>query len=125
MKKILIIIIILLVGVITLLTWQLSAERTPLPENVSEENEIAEQVVTQLASRMRLPQNEQPVVALINEAERLSTEQDFFYGARNGDYLIVYAQAKKAIVYRFDEDFIVNAGPTYFQQEVVKDQNEK
>lgn len=48
---------------------------------------------------MELPVGEQPTLATVTDQEKLK-EQDFFAHAQNGDKLLVYPIARKAILYR-------------------------
>jgi hypothetical protein len=48
---------------------------------------------------MELPLDEQPTLATVTDQEKLK-EQSFFAHAQNGDKLLVYSKARKAILYR-------------------------
>jgi hypothetical protein len=48
---------------------------------------------------MELPADEQPNLATVTDQEKLKG-QDFFAQAQNGDKLLVYPKARKAILYR-------------------------
>ena len=48
---------------------------------------------------MELPKDEQPSLATVTDKAKLKG-QEFFSHAQNGDKLLVYAKAKKAILYR-------------------------
>lgn len=48
---------------------------------------------------MELPAGEQPTLATVADQEKLKG-QDFFSHAQNGDKLLIYPKAKKAILYR-------------------------
>jgi hypothetical protein len=48
---------------------------------------------------MELPVDEQPTLATVTDQEKLKG-QDFFTHAQNGDKLLVYPKARKAILYR-------------------------
>lgn len=48
---------------------------------------------------MELPTDEQPTLATVTDREKL-TGQDFFANAQNGDKLLVYPKAQKAILFR-------------------------
>lgn len=64
-----------------------------------------------------LPTGETPVVATINDAAALIKEQVFYKGAKNGDVVIVYQKAAKAIVYSPSRNIIVNVGPVFLQDQ--------
>jgi hypothetical protein len=55
--------------------------------------------------------DETPVVAVIAKADQLVAEQKFYTGAKDGDYLIVFPTAQKALIYRKSENRLINVGP--------------
>ena len=54
--------------------------------------------------------NETPTLAAIKDKTKLQ-DQAFFKNAENGDYLLVYPNAKIAIIYREQDNKIINVGP--------------
>lgn len=68
------------------------------------------QVLTAVGQLYMLPSNEQPTVAAIQDITKLSG-QAFFKNAQNGDYLLVYSNAKLALLYRKSVNKLVNVGP--------------
>jgi len=66
------------------------------------QQELAEQklktLLEQVKKHMLLPE-EEPVVATISDVDALIADNQFFEGASNGDKVIVYTEAKQAIVY--------------------------
>lgn len=64
-----------------------------------------------------LPQDETPSIATISDKTQLP-DQPFFNLAQNGDKLLVYANAKKALLYRPSENKIVEMGPINVNSEV-------
>jgi hypothetical protein len=50
-------------------------------------------------------------MALVTNADVLIAEQRFYQGVHNGDVLIIYPQARKAILYSPTEHRLVNVGP--------------
>lgn len=83
------------------------------------QKEIAKKETDALISKVKrlmvLPTNEEPVVATITDKEALAKEQPFYQDANNGDRVIAYMTARKAIIYDPINDKIVNAGPIYVQ----------
>ncbi len=57
-----------------------------------------------------LPQDEQPTIATVTDLEKLKS-QPFFEKAQLGDKVIIYTKAKKAILYRPEENKIVELAP--------------
>ena len=68
--------------------------------------EEVDSLVTIVGKLMELPSGENPTVATIKDKEKL-TDQPFFARAENGDRVLIYAQAKKAILYRPDTNKII------------------
>jgi hypothetical protein len=58
--------------------------------------------------------DEQPTFATVLDAKKLIAEQPFYAGAENGDQLLIYQKAQKAILYSPTKNILVNVGPVYF-----------
>ena len=88
-------------------------DRMTMPdENGQLSNEQVELLVEKVGKLMVLP-NETPLVATVEDAGQLRAEQAFYKDVQNGDKLIIFPQAAKAIIYREEENKIVNAGPIF------------
>lgn len=61
--------------------------------------EEAGKIVALVESLMQLPKNENPTIATVSNKEKLK-DQPFFNNAQNGDKVLIYTKAKKAILYR-------------------------
>lgn len=70
----------------------------------------SERVLEKVSKLYQLPNGEQPTVAKIEDKSKLEG-QSFFKTAENGDYLLVYPKAKLALLYRENDDRLVNVGP--------------
>jgi len=70
----------------------------------------AKELVAKASRLMMLPQGEIPTVATISDVTKLK-DQPFFANATNGDKLLIYSQAKLAVLYSPKTDKIVNVGP--------------
>lgn len=57
-----------------------------------------------------LPAGETPTVATVADPEKLQ-DQDFFAKAKTGDKVLIYANAKKAILYNPETNKIVEVAP--------------
>lgn len=67
-------------------------------------------LVGKVGKHVELPSGEQPTVATVSDVSKLSN-QTFFAGAKNGDKVLIYTTAKKAILYRPSEDKVINFAP--------------
>lgn len=67
-------------------------------------------VVEQVGKLMQLPNNETPTVATITDREKLKAEA-FYSLTENGDQILIYLQAKKAILYRPSINKIIDIIP--------------
>lgn len=74
-----------------------------------QKNEI-ERLLTKVKTHMVLPEDEEPTVATISDVDVLIEQQPFFNGAQNGDKVLVYVGAQKAIIYSPERDVIINVG---------------
>jgi hypothetical protein len=62
-----------------------------------------------------LPDDFDPTIAIINDAEALKAEQpDFFGNAKNGDRIIIYPDT--AIIYDYQANKIIKVGPVQIGQ---------
>jgi len=59
---------------------------------------------------MELPSGEEPTVATVTDSERLK-EQQFFANSQNGDKVIIYTGAKRAILFRPTTGKIIDVAP--------------
>lgn len=67
-------------------------------------------LLAQVSKLMVLPEGEMPTIATVNDPERLK-DQPFFAKAKKGDKVLIYANAKKAILYDPVENKIVEIAP--------------
>lgn len=96
----------LLVG---FLVWKTTVriESNPARQQVQAQKEI-NRIVEKVGTLMLLPTGEVPQVALVQDAAKLKETEDFFKDAEDGDKVLVYAQARKAIIYRESSHQIIN-----------------
>ena len=67
-------------------------------------------VLASVSKLMELPQNEMPTVATVTDVKKL-TAQDFFKKAQNGDKVLIFQKALRAILYRPSINKIIEVGP--------------
>ena len=70
----------------------------------------ADRIVSLVSRLIVLPANEKPTIAVVSDASKLS-DQPFFANAKNGDRVLIYSAAKKAILYRESENKIIEVAP--------------
>ncbi len=69
-----------------------------------------QQIVDEVKKLMLLPKGEVPTVATITDVSKLRNQQ-FFVNATNGDKVLIYTNAKEAILYDPKENIIINVAP--------------
>lgn len=74
-----------------------------------------QQLITQVGKLMELPKDEQPTVATVTDASKLKG-QAFFANAVNGDKVLIYVKARKAILYDPVKNVIVDVAPVNISQ---------
>lgn len=74
-----------------------------------------EKTIKAVGNLMVLPKGESPTLATVTDVEKLRT-QDFFKNAQNGDKVLIYQKALKAILYRPSTNKIVDVGPVKLEQ---------
>jgi len=83
-------------------------------QKINNPNQASEEEATALANKisklMDLPKDEKPTVISVVDKEKVKA-QPFFQNAENGDKVLVYTAAKKAILYRPLTGKIVEVGP--------------
>jgi hypothetical protein len=80
-----------------------------------EKEEVAA-VVAEVSKLINLPDNIEPVLATVSDAEALKAEQPFFANSENGDKVLLYTQTedaalRKAYLYRPSEKRLLNVAP--------------
>lgn len=78
------------------------------PQKVAQEEVAA--VVTQVGRLIVLPEGESPTLATVSDVERLKG-QPFFAHAKNGDKVLIYTNARKAILYSPGQNKIIEVAP--------------
>ena len=78
------------------------------PQQVAEKEVQA--IVARVGKLMVLPQDEIPTMATILDPAEL-VDQPFFASAQKGDKVLLYTNAKKAILYSPSQDKIIDVAP--------------
>ena len=86
-------------------------ENTQLRENTQLDSEREVQELVERVSRLIvLPEGEIPTVATVSDPDLLR-DQPFFYKAQVGDKVLIYTNARRAILYNPNTDKIVEVAP--------------
>lgn len=96
--------LVLIVGVYFFLQYQRDQQLLKNP-NLAAQVE-AQTLVAKVGRLMDLPEGEQPTIATVSDVTKLQ-DQSFFKKAKNGDKVLIYTKAQKAILYDPKEDKIV------------------
>jgi len=111
----------ILVGAGALFAWNFYMVKNPVKvTSQMEQAQVQAQVkdlVAKVGKLIILPTGEDPVIFTINDAAALIKDQVFYNGANNGDVVLVYQRASKAIVYSPERNVIVNVGPIVLQDQ--------
>jgi hypothetical protein len=91
------------------------------PEEIAKQE--AKALVDRVAQLVDLPSNEDPTVATVTDAKKLK-KQPFFSTAKNGDKVLIYTQAKKAVLYRPATNKIIEIAPVSIGDEKTKTEPE-
>lgn len=67
-------------------------------------------LITKVGKLIVLPEGEEPTVATVTDTELLK-DQPFFVNAKTGDKVLIYTNARKAILYSPESDKIVEVAP--------------
>jgi hypothetical protein len=110
------VVIILILGVLTLGIYQYSRMQSEIsklkqtPANGQLTDERQRELIAEVSSKISLPADEKPTVAVVSDINRLK-EQQFFSAGQNGDVVLIYMNARKAILYRPQEKKIIEVAP--------------
>ncbi len=77
--------------------------------NLAVEKET-KQLINQVGKLLMLPKDETPTVATVTDAPKLKN-QPFFKNAKNGDKVLIYVKARKAILFDPKANIIIDVAP--------------
>ena len=95
-------------GVAAFSFYQQLQEIKANPQSVVQEE--ADALIARVAKLIVLPEGEAPTIATVQDPEVLK-EQPFFANAKRGDKVLIYTNAKKAILYDPVNNRIVEVAP--------------
>lgn len=101
-------------GVLTVVAYKvkpsLFSRWIPSNQKTEEAKKEVETLVAKVGKLIDLPTDESPTIATVSDAEKLKA-QAFFIKSQNGDRVLFYTKAKKAILYRPSTNKIIDIAP--------------
>ena len=115
---------LLLVATIYLLFSYLKTQKelSMLKDPVAQEAALKvenDKLIQKIGKLIELSTTEDPVVGTVNDAASLAQQQKFFVNAKNGDKVLIYKD--KALIYRPDNNKLINVGPVYIDSTSTTD----
>lgn len=89
---------------------QLKDENARLSDPQASAQAETDRLKQQVAALIDVPADEEPTIASVVDVDKLRN-QAFFAKAQNGDKVLMYQQAKRAILYRPSENKIIEVAP--------------
>lgn len=118
--KLVLLIVILIIG--AGLIWVVIADPFGIGNVTNEEDTLSEQeietIIENVERHILIESDEEPLVAVIADVDQLVAEQAFYRNAQNGDVLLIFGEAQKAIIYNRENDVLVNVGPVLIDDTV-------
>ncbi len=75
--------------------------------------EQAKELLDKVGKLIILPADEEPTIATVTDLKPLQ-DQPFFKNAKLGDKVLIYSVSKKAVLYREDQNIVVEVAPINF-----------
>lgn len=94
-------------------------QKSPSGQNPPSAQEEVKGLVSEVGKLIDLPTGEDPTVATVTDIEKLK-DQPFFANAKNGDKVLIYTQAKKAILYDPNSKKILEVAPVNIGSDSAK-----
>ena len=88
--------------------WRKNYDLKNNPQKIAQEEII--DIVKKVGELIMLPEGETPTVATVTDPEQLR-DQSFFAKTKVGDKVLIYTNARKAILYRPDQHKIIEVAP--------------
>lgn len=101
-----------LLSIVLVVTNVYFYRRATAPSRAQEQaQKNTEDLVEKVGKLIMLPADETPSIATVTDPEKVKKDQPFFNNAKVGDKVLIYATARKAIMYSPSENKIVEVAP--------------
>ncbi len=108
--------------------WVRYTEAQQEIKRLSNPQEAAQEETRQLTAKVGMlvdiPANETPTIATVNDAAKLKS-QAFFAKAENGDKVLIFTQAKRAVLYRPSTNKVLEIAPVNLGNNETTQQNQQ
>ncbi len=105
-----IVVVVLIAAIPGYYFYQKYKDTQRLLQNSSSTAQVQVKLLVDKVGQLILLPNETPTVATVSDISKLKN-QEFFKNAQNGDKVLVFTQAKQAILYRPTINKIIQVGP--------------
>ncbi|MEM2947096.1 MAG: hypothetical protein QXN96_02520 [Candidatus Bathyarchaeia archaeon] len=112
-----VLILFLIISGLAIYFWRQAALLKQNPQRIVQKE--IEDTLARVGRLILLPEGETPTLATVTDTEKLKG-QAFFVNAKAGDKVIIYTNAKKAILYRPSENKIIEVAPLNIGTETEK-----
>lgn len=115
---------IVIVVILSLILWlafgyySASKELKEVKKEHSQEQEIQE-LLSKVKKHLLINDTEIPIVATIQDIDKLKNEQSFYADAQNGQKVLIFSE--KAVIYDEKNDILINVGPVIRQENINED----
>ncbi|HSW89847.1 MAG TPA: LytR C-terminal domain-containing protein [Patescibacteria group bacterium] len=106
----------------TIFALRMKPELAGLSKGQAQVQAEVDQLVSSVGKLMTLPSDEKPTIATVTDPSKLK-EQAFFQNAKAGDRVLIYTNARKAILYRPTENKIIEVGAININQQAQATQS--
>lgn len=89
---------------------QVRKENERLSDPQQAAKDATDRLIEDVGKLVQLPQGETPTIATVSDVTKLKN-QAFFAKAQNGDKVLIYTQAKRAILYRPSTNKVIEIAP--------------
>lgn len=116
---ILFLLVVIIVAVLLILGWRKGMIfNTPSIDGQLSERQVT-YILNKLDNNILVPDDEQPLIATITDADLLKQSQPFYQDAENGHYLIIFPSISRAMIFDAQKGILINVGPLQIQEDVA------
>ena len=115
------VLVVSLIGVVVLQAVQMHRMRSP--DFAADQARADAAALVREVERVMLLPDEEATVATVQDASRLRG-QDFFRDTENGDRVLIFTEARRAVIWRPGENRVINSGPIVISSQAITGETE-